>query len=77
MPAYKEHKASGQARVRVNGRDVYLGKYGSQESKAEYRRICAELEASPAAATAAPIATGLSVNELVERFWELIVPHRA
>jgi hypothetical protein len=32
-PAYRERKPSGQARVIVNGRHVYLGKYGSEESK--------------------------------------------
>ena len=38
-PAYREHKPSGQARVIVDGKHVYLGRYGSEESKKEYERI--------------------------------------
>lgn len=66
VPSYSEHKSSGQARVRVNGRDIYLGKFKSPESKAEYRRICAELEATPSAAPA--LGRGLTVNEVAERY---------
>ena len=44
VPKYTRHKSSGQARVRVNGKDVYLGVYNSAESRKEYNRICAELE---------------------------------
>ena len=32
IPSYGRHKASGQAVVCINGRDVYLGKYGTPES---------------------------------------------
>jgi integrase len=35
-PAYLLHKPSGQARVRVNGKDYYLGPHGSAESKDRY-----------------------------------------
>ncbi|MEQ8637413.1 tyrosine-type recombinase/integrase [Gimesia maris] len=38
-PAYQLHKASGQARVRINGNDHYLGPYGSQESRDEYDKL--------------------------------------
>ena len=41
-PTYLLHKSSGQARVRVDGKDHYLGEYGSQESKDRYDRIVAE-----------------------------------
>ena len=34
IPAYCLHKASGQAVVRLNGRDVYLGGHDTPESKA-------------------------------------------
>lgn len=40
VPAYLHHKASGQAKVRIDGRDKYLGKYGSPESKAAYEQVC-------------------------------------
>lgn len=42
IPSYLPHPASGQARVRVNGRDTYLGPFGSPESKQAYARFIAE-----------------------------------
>ncbi len=42
IPSYLPHPASGQARVRVNGHDIYLGLYGSPESKQAYARFIAE-----------------------------------
>ena len=42
VPGYGLHKASGQAVVRLNGRDHYLGKHGSDESHARYERLIAE-----------------------------------
>lgn len=42
VPSYRLHKASGQARTIVDGRHVYLGKYGSPESRQQYARILAE-----------------------------------
>ncbi len=41
-PAYLLHKATGQARVRVNGKDVYLGRYGSPESREKYDDLIRE-----------------------------------
>jgi len=46
-PSYLKH-SSGQARVRVQGKDIYLGVYGSAESLAEYQRVIAELQAAHA-----------------------------
>ncbi|MFO0821981.1 MAG: hypothetical protein U0792_02495 [Gemmataceae bacterium] len=50
IPTYRLHKQSGQAIVTIssNGtrRDVLLGKYGTPESQAEYRRVLAELRGS-------------------------------
>ena len=48
VPTYRRHKASGQAFVRVDGRNVYLGRYDSPESKREYERVCAEVRAGGA-----------------------------
>lgn len=53
VPPYTHHKPTNQAFVRVpdgNGgrRFVYLGRFDSPESHAEYRRVLAELEAAPA-----------------------------
>src|SRR4051794_39625111 len=73
VPSYLLHKPTGQARVRVGGRDIYLGLYDSPESRAEYARIIADLAAPPTPAdpAAAPAARDhLSVNELLLGFWE-------
>lgn len=42
LPAYCLHKASGRAVVRVNGKDRYLGPYGSDSSHEEYQRVLTE-----------------------------------
>lgn len=41
-PAYTEHKPTGQARVRMNGRDHYLGEYNSPESRDRYNDLMQE-----------------------------------
>ena len=41
-PKYRKHKASGQAIVMLNGKDIYLGPHGTKLSGAEYDRIIAE-----------------------------------
>jgi len=38
---YRLHKASGQAVVTLDGRDHYLGLFGSESSKAAYERLIA------------------------------------
>jgi integrase len=49
IPAYVHHKPSGQARVRIKGKDHYLGKFGSPESHERYDELIAEfvLNAEP------------------------------
>jgi hypothetical protein len=42
VPKYRLHKRSGQAYVSLNGRDLYLGAHGSEQSRAEYDRVIAE-----------------------------------
>ena len=39
VPSYCLHKRSGRAVVRLNRKDHYLGKYGSEESQEEYQRL--------------------------------------
>jgi integrase len=43
IPKYSLHKHSGQARVTVRGKHVYLGKYGSAASHQKYAEIIAGL----------------------------------
>ncbi|MCL2647952.1 MAG: hypothetical protein FWD61_13220 [Phycisphaerales bacterium] len=42
VPPYSLHRHTGQARVRIDGRDYYLGLHGSSESRQEYARLMAE-----------------------------------
>ena len=41
-PSYRLHKTSGRAVVTIDGREIYLGKYGSAESRERYGRLIAE-----------------------------------
>lgn len=42
VPKYRLHKATGQAVVTIAGRDCYLGRHGSAESRERYSRLVAE-----------------------------------
>lgn len=46
LPSYRRHKPTGQAVVTINGRDIYLGKWNTAASKAEYDRLIAEFLAN-------------------------------
>jgi len=69
-PSYRLHKPSGQAVVTLNGRDCYLGKFGSAESKAEYDRLIAEWLANGRrlAGPEEPPAD-LTISEVLLAFW--------
>lgn len=67
IPGYLLHKATGQARVRINGQDFYLGEYGTPASRIKYGELIAQYAAG------LPIdpfavdddADPLTINELV------------
>ncbi len=42
IPKYSHHKATGQARVRIDGKSYYLGEYDSDESKTKYDHLIAK-----------------------------------
>ena len=42
IPKLCRHKATGQAVVRLNGQDVYCGKFGTAAAKSEYDRVITE-----------------------------------
>lgn len=71
VPSYCHHKASGQAVVRISGRDVYLGPHGSAESHERYERAIAEWRSAhkpPSLALADHPSGPLSINELLLRY---------
>ena len=43
LPTYTLHKPSGQARVRINGQDFYLGSFESAKSKERYAQLLLDL----------------------------------
>ncbi len=42
LPKYRKHKASGQAVVTIEGRDIYLGPWKTNVSRLEYDRVITE-----------------------------------
>ncbi len=69
LPSYLLHKSSGQARVRINGKDHLLGKFGSEESRIRYGKLISEvaggLSVDPLATKVTSADSGLSVAELL------------
>jgi integrase len=70
-PRYRLHKPTGQAVVRLNGRDHYLGKFGSPESHERYHRLIAEwlTDGRRSAEPKGKAPPDLTVNEVVLAFW--------
>lgn len=66
-PKYRMHRASGQALVTFEGRDHYLGAYGSKASRTEYDRLVGEWLAN---GRRAPGPAGdLTIVELLAAYW--------
>jgi integrase len=57
-PQMRFHSHSGQARVRINGKVIYLGPWDSTEAKTAYHRIVAEWHATGAVAAVRPTPKG-------------------
>ena len=70
-PRYSLHKATGQARVVINGKDHYLGKYDSRESHERYEELITEW----ILAHEQPAQFDLTVNELCLVFVEHAVAY--
>ena len=73
LPKYRLHKGSGQALVQIEGQRIYLGVYGTKESKEKYRRMLAEWLATrrPPSQTilSDPVYGGILTNELILTYW--------
>lgn len=66
-PQYRRHRSSGQAVVTIDGKDHYLGPYGTKASRAEYDRLIGEWLAGGRRLRVA--ACDLQVVELIRAFW--------
>jgi hypothetical protein len=56
--------------VQVNGRRIYLGKFGTAKSRERYRRTIAEWISNGSSATAIPSSTGgITVKHLILAYW--------
>ena len=42
VPSYRHYRPKGLGVVRLDGRDIYLGPHGSEESVERYNRLIAE-----------------------------------
>jgi predicted ATP-grasp superfamily ATP-dependent carboligase len=73
IPKYRCFKPKNLGLVVINGRQHYLGRYGTPESVAEYNRLIQEFLAggstSRSAASSDGSVTPLSVNEMILAFW--------
>jgi integrase len=68
IPKYRLHKSSNRAVVRLEGRDIYLGKYGTEESKQKYNQVISEWLVSQMEGTHADLKKkieGVTINELI------------
>ena len=76
VPKYRKHKPTGRALVEIDGRRIYLGRFGTPESEARYRAEIAKwaarqnkpLDALPAI-VAAPAGEPVLIKDLILRYW--------
>ncbi len=68
IPIYRCYKPKNLGLVVIDGKQHYLGPYGSPESVAEYNRLIQEWLARGGASHSAP-ASGPTINELILDFW--------
>ena len=73
VPKYGLHKSTGQARVVINDEHVYLGAYGSPQSREKYARLIAEHFSVPEPCGSQTknqnTFPSISVNELLLSYW--------
>jgi integrase len=70
-PAYRLHKATGQAVVTINRKDHYLGPHGSAKSMEAYGKLIGASQAAPAPEPALSLAPAdLPLARLLHAYWE-------
>jgi integrase len=70
-PSYCHHKAKGLAYVTIGGKPIYLGAYGTRESRAAYDRVVGEFLAGGRQSPPDPSTSesGMTIAMLIEGFW--------
>jgi integrase len=74
VPSYRLHRASGQAVVTLNGRDCYLGRHNTPESRAAYDRLVGEWQARGRVPPDQG-AYDLTVSQLILCYWKFAEGH--
>src|SRR4051794_26593733 len=71
-PSYRRHKARDCAVVTIGGKDHYLGRYNSPESREKYHRLIAEWLATRdlPPRQEEPGKSPLTVSELILAYWK-------
>ena len=69
VPGHGLHKATGQGYVRLNGRMIYTGVYGTPEAQQRYERVLAEWLAGGRQLPPARESAILRVDKLVVLYW--------
>jgi integrase len=72
IPSYRLYRRTGQAVVTLSGKDHYLGKYDSPESREKYARLIAEWILNGRRPTLPPVAEkpDFTIAELILRYLE-------
>ncbi|HEX2973110.1 MAG TPA: site-specific integrase [Tepidisphaeraceae bacterium] len=68
-PKYRKHHASGQAVVTLDGRDFYLGPYGTAASRTEYDRLVGEWLANGRRIQQEKGENAITVASLILAYW--------
>lgn len=69
LPSYRRQKSRNLAVVTLDGKDIYLGPYGSEVSKREYDRLVTEWMVNGRQLPAVARPTPISILELIAQFW--------
>ena len=72
IPTAKLHRPSGQARLRIDGREIYLGRWESQQARQRYDEIIQAYLANGRRLPLEPrpVSSELTVTELWVRYWK-------
>ena len=76
LPKYRRHSSRDLGFVVLNGTRHYLpGRFGSAESRREYRRLCLEWESSGRPDSPLPPAGEITIAELLAAYWRFASRH--